>query len=109
MVKVPPVGTAVTVIVKLSPSASVGALISRAVLIASSSMLAVLSAAAIGARLTGAGWTIEPPPPPPPPQAARVKEARLGKVRVLRFFLVDMLAKNSLFIEKRKVGNKRIF
>jgi hypothetical protein len=60
-------------------------------------MLIVLSVAAIGARLTGAGWTIEPPPPPPP-QAARVKEAKLGKVSVLRFFLVDMLAKNSLFI-----------
>jgi hypothetical protein len=72
-------------------------------------MLAVLSAAAIGARLTGGGWTIEPPPPPPPPQAARVKEARLGKVSVLRFFLVDMLAKNSLFFEKRKVEDKRTF
>jgi hypothetical protein len=105
MVKVPPVGTAVTVIVKLSPSASVGVLISRAVLVASSSIFTVLSAAATGALLLGVGRTIDPPPPPPPPQAARVKEARLGNVRVLRFFLVDILQKNSLFIEKKKVGS----
>ncbi|HJL52641.1 MAG TPA: hypothetical protein QF695_08390, partial [Arenicellales bacterium] len=69
-------------------------------------MLTVLSAAATGALLVGAGWTIDPPPPPPP-QAARVKEAKLGKVSVLRFFLVDMLAKNSLIIEKRKVENNK--
>ena len=71
-------------------------------------MLTVLSAAATGALLVGAGWTIDPPPPPPP-QAARVKEAKLGKVSVLRFFLVDMLAKNSLIIEKRKVENNKNF
>ncbi|MDP6725588.1 MAG: hypothetical protein QF536_10425 [Arenicellales bacterium] len=72
---------------------------------ASSSIFTVLSAAATGALLLGVGRTIDPPPPPPPPQAARVKEARLGNVRVLRFFLVDILQKNSLFIEKKKVGN----
>ena len=78
--KVPPLGTAVTVMVKLLPSASVGVVISRAVLGASSSMLSVLSASATGALLAGGGWTIGPPPPPPP-QAAKVREARLGKVR----------------------------
>ena len=83
MVKVPPVGTAVTVIVKLSPSASLGALILRAVFVASSSMSTVLSAAAIGIVLVGGGLTISSPPPPLL-QATRVKEARLGKVRVLR-------------------------
>jgi hypothetical protein len=82
-VKVPPVGTTVTVIVKLSPSASLGAVILRAVLVASSSTSTVLSAAATGAILAGGGVTIKPPPPPPL-QATRVKEARLGKVRVLR-------------------------
>ena len=48
--KVPPLGTAFTEIVKLLPSASVGAVISRAVLAASSSMLTVVSAAATGAK-----------------------------------------------------------
>jgi hypothetical protein len=68
-------------------------------------MVRVLSAAATGDLLLGVGRTIDPPPPPPPPQAASVKEARLGNVRVLRFFLVDILQKNSLFIEKKKVRN----
>ena len=80
-VKVPPVGTAVTVIVRLSPSTSLGAVILRAVLLASSSMLRVLSVAATGALLAGGGATINPPPPP---QATSVKEARLGKVNFLR-------------------------
>ena len=53
--KVPPLGTAVTEMVKLLPSGSVGAVIARAVLVASSSMPTVLSAAATGALLAGGG------------------------------------------------------
>ena len=53
--KVPPLGTAFTEMLKLLPSASVGAVIARAVLAASSSMLTVLSAAATGARFVGVG------------------------------------------------------
>ena len=53
--KVPPLGTAVTEMVKLLPSASVGVVISRAVLVASSSMLTVLLASATGVRLAGGG------------------------------------------------------
>ena len=83
MAKVPPLGTAVTVMVKLLPSGSVGAVMPRAVLVASSSMVTVLSVAATGALLAGGVWTIGPPPPPPP-HAARVKEARLGKVRCFK-------------------------
>ena len=79
--KVPPLGTAVTEMVKLLPSASVGVVISRAVLVASSSMVRVLSAAATGALLAGGGWTIGLPPPPPP-QADKVSEANAGQVIV---------------------------
>ena len=78
--KVPPLGTAFTEIVKLLPSASVGALIARAVLVASSSMPTVLSAAATGARFVGVGRTVCPPPPPPPPQADKVSAASAGQV-----------------------------
>ncbi|GIT34327.1 MAG: hypothetical protein Ct9H300mP4_06460 [Gammaproteobacteria bacterium] len=53
--KVPPLGTAFTEMLKLLPSASVGAVIARAVLAASSSMPTVLSAAATGARFVGVG------------------------------------------------------
>ena len=86
MAKVPPLGTAVTEMVKLLPSASVGVAISRAVLVASSSMLSVLSASATGALLEGGGCTIGPPPPPPP-QAAKVREANAGQVMVFELRL----------------------
>jgi len=53
----------------------------------------VLSAAATGDLLLGGVyWVIDPPPPPPPPQAASVKEARLGNVRVLTRWLVLVLS-----------------
>ena len=73
--KVPPVGTAVTVMVKLFPSGSVGAVILSAWSMVSSFRVTVLSAAATGVLLGGVGWIFEPPPPP---QAASAKEAKLG-------------------------------
>jgi len=95
--KVPPLGTAVTVMVKLLPSGSVGAVMLRAVLVASSSMLTVLSAAATGALLTGAGWTMGPPPPPPP-QAARVIEASAGQVMLFESRLEFRFLGNRLLL-----------
>ena len=50
---VPPLGTAVIVIVRLSPSASVGALILSGTAVESSSTVIVLSASALGAELVG--------------------------------------------------------
>ena len=87
--KVPPLGTEVTVMVKLLPSASVGVVISRAVLVAYSSMVRVLSASATGALLAGGGWTIGPPPPPPP-QADKVSEANAGQVMVFELRLESL-------------------
>ena len=92
MAKVPPLGTAVTEMVKLLPSASVGVVISRAVLAASSSMVRVLSAAATGARFVGVGW-INGPSPPPPPQADKVSDASAGQV----MFFVSRLECRFLF------------
>jgi hypothetical protein len=86
VVKVPPVGKPVTVMVKLSPSASVGVVIPRAASIESSSVVNVVVPAVVGALLVGGVGVIKAPPPPPPPQAARVREARAGKVKVFLFF-----------------------
>ena len=86
VVKVPPVGNPVTVIVKLSPSASEGDVIARAISVESSSKVKVVVPAVVGALLVGAGGVIKAPPPPPPPQAARVREARAGKVKVFLSF-----------------------
>ena len=83
VVKVPPVGKPVTVTVKLSPSASVGEVIPKATSVESSSVVNVVVPAVVGALLVGAGAIKEPPPPP---QAARVREARAGKVKVFLSF-----------------------
>ena len=86
VVKVPPVGKPVTVMVKLSPSASVGVVIPKATSVESSSVVNVVVPAVVGALLVGAGAIKAPPPPPPPPQAASVREARAGKVKVFLSF-----------------------
>ena len=96
VVKVPPVGNPVTVIVKLSPSASVGVVIPKAASVESSSVVNVVVPAVVGALLVGGAGVIKAPPPPPPPQAARVREARAGKVKV--FLLLSLIGTLVLFI-----------
>jgi hypothetical protein len=92
VVKVPPVGKPVTVMVKLSPSASVGVVIPRAASVESSSVVNVVVPAVVGALLVGGVGATKEPPPPPPPQAARVREARAGKVKVfLSFKRLDVI------------------
>jgi hypothetical protein len=70
--------------VKLSPSASVGEVTPKATSVESSSKVKVVVPAVVGALLVGAGAIKDPPPP----QAARVREARVGKARVLLFCFI---------------------
>jgi hypothetical protein len=84
--------------VKLSPSASVGVVIPRAASIESSSVVNVVVPAVVGALLVGGAGVIKAPPPPPPPQAARVREARAGKVKVFLSFKRSDVIRHFSFI-----------
>ena len=76
-VNTPPAGIEVTVIVRESPSASVGAPMLNEASV-SSVKLKVVFAPMFGALLLGGGVGVElPPPPPPPPQAAKASIAKL--------------------------------
>jgi hypothetical protein len=97
VVKVPPVGKPVTVMVKLSPSASVGVVIPKATSVESSSVVKVVVPAVVGALLVGGAGVIKAPPPPPP-QAARVREARAGKVKVFLSFKRSDVTRHFSFI-----------
>ena len=106
--KVPPLGTAVTEMVKLLPSASVGVAISRAVLVASSSMVKVLLASATGARLAGGGWTMGPPLPPPP-HADKVSEASAGQVMVFELRLESLFFCNRVLFSSPIILDSWLF
>ncbi len=106
--KVPPLGTAVTVMVKLLPSASVGAVMPRAVLVVSSSMVRVLSDAATGALLAGGGWSMGPPPPQPP-QADKVSEAKACQVMVFALRLESLFFCNRVLFSSPVILDSWLF
>ena len=90
-VNTPPVGIEVTVIVRESPSGSVGAPIPNSAA-ASSDKAKVVSAPILGALLVFAGGGVGVElPPPPPPHAASANIAKLLKRKFVGPFNSNLL------------------
>ena len=75
--RTPPVGIEVTVMVRVSPSASVGAPIPKEAAVSSVKEKEALAPILGALFVLGVGAGVEPPPPPPPPQAAKASIAKL--------------------------------